>query len=444
MKKILILACAMLFAAPSLFSQSLINENVWLRKIERSDSDIANPKKSGKASTWINRGETFYGAATEISKYLYEGVSAEEVIMSLGQPTAAEVVTIGGRSLNKGVFEYADVYLDELNIPVSWEVTKEIYPGALAKAAEAYSKAYEIDGQNAKTAQKVQEGLKNIYDAYSKTGASYYMLAKYDKAAASFINAYEISKLPGVTIPDTDVQTLLHDAGISFFFAGDAQNSVKYLTMAEEIGYHDADIYYLIYHAYRDLGGRDALETAKAYLEKGLAQYPTDAQILESISEAYVLLGEDPGEVLSKVEAAVNEDPKNPDMWSALGVLYSNGGDYDKAIDAFEHMVELIPDSYIANNNLGLSYIKKAEVILDELNAQAAKFSTQAEYDAEKMKAFAVYAQAVPYLEKAHSIDPSNAATLEILKNVTFRIREMDGMQAKYEKYDAELKALNK
>ena len=58
------------------------------------------------------------------------------------------------------------------------------------------------------------------------------------------------------------------------------------------------------------------------------------------------------------------------------------------------------------------------------------------------LKAFNVYAEAVPFLEKAHELDPNNVGTVELLKNVTFRIRELDGMMAKYEQYNALFKQM--
>ena len=161
----------MLLASPSLFAQQVsINEKGLLKKIERSNADIVNPKKENKAATWLSRGETFYQAATEVSKNLYDGIDAATVMMLFGEPTGAEVVEIAGQPYSKGIFPYVDVYLDINNKPISWVVTKEIYPGALGKATEAYVKAYELEGStNPKVAEKVQEGLKKVYDEYSKT-----------------------------------------------------------------------------------------------------------------------------------------------------------------------------------------------------------------------------------------------------------------------------------
>ena len=447
MKKRLFLSMAVvMMTVPSLLAQQAsINEKGLLKKIERSDEDIVNPKKSESAATWLSRGEIFYDAATEVSKHLYDGISYQAIGTLFGETNGVEPVTIQGRNYNKSKFQYVEVYVDASGKPISWVVTKEIYPNALAMSTAAYSKAYQLDGTNSKTAAKVAAGLKKAYDEYSKTGALYYALAMYDEAADSFTKAYEISRMPGSDILPSETYTLLHDAGLAQMFAGNYPKSIEYLVKAETVNTNDPEIYYLIYHAYRGnaVNDPDAIKTAKTYLEKGMSLHPTDPRIIESLSEAYVFLGEDPDTILSVVKNAAESDPNNADMWSALGVLYVSQENYNDAISAFQHMVELTPESYIANNNLGIVYIKLGEQVMEEVNSRAATFSDQAQYDMELMKAFEEFAKAVPYLEKASQIDPSNLGTVELLKNVTFRIRDLDGMMEKYEKYNALFKQLS-
>ena len=113
MKRILMLAAAAIcLCGPSLSAQQVtINEKSLLNKIERSDADIANPKKSGKASTWIHRGEVFYEVATAVSKHLYDGIDVVTLTTLFGEPTAAEVVELNGKVYTKG------------HIPCTWTST---------------------------------------------------------------------------------------------------------------------------------------------------------------------------------------------------------------------------------------------------------------------------------------------------------------------------------
>ncbi len=55
-KTILSVFAALLLAVPAVQAQK-VNKSAILSKIEKSDADIADAKKSMKAATWINRGK---------------------------------------------------------------------------------------------------------------------------------------------------------------------------------------------------------------------------------------------------------------------------------------------------------------------------------------------------------------------------------------------------
>ena len=57
-KTILSVFAALLLAVPAVQAQK-VNKSAILSKIEKSDADIADAKKSMKAATWINRGKAF-------------------------------------------------------------------------------------------------------------------------------------------------------------------------------------------------------------------------------------------------------------------------------------------------------------------------------------------------------------------------------------------------
>ena len=50
--------------------------------------------------------------------------------------------------------------------------------------------------------------------------------------------------------------------------------------------------------------------------------------------------------------------------------------------------------------------------------------------------------EAIPYLEKAHSLNTENVACAQILKEVCFLLREEPGVMDKYNKYNAVYKKL--
>lgn len=443
MKKTFLFAVITVFlSAPLAFSQAKINvdKNSFLKKIEKSDADIANPKKAANASTWINRGKLFYEAGTAVSSKLFEGLNEVTAGIMFGQPTAREEVYVGQEPMVKLTYPYMIAYVDQGGNFRAWEITYVVYENAIEKSIEAYNKAYELDP--AKSAPKIAEGLKDDYDVLYKDGSIYFVLGKYAEAAKYFQRAYEVSRLPGFGASESqeNIASLAHDTGVAYLFAPDYNKSVEYLTLAEKMGYkRDGEIYYLIYHAYKGLAPnneRDVMLKAKAILEDGMSQFPENANIIECMTDVYVALGEDPKGIIPVVEAAIAKDPGNPSLWNGLGRVYERLGETDKSIEAFEHVAELMPNNFNAHYSVGILYLRKGDAMNDEVNRDNS-ISTQAQLDEAMEKVNEVYRKAIAPLEKAHELEPDEPITIELLKNVTFRLREDAGMMEKHNKYNA-------
>ena len=85
-------AAAALLAIPAAEAQK-VNKEATLSKLEKSDADIANPKKNAKAATWINRGRVYYDAAAEPTANLFAPMETTLLKLSVGDPTSTEEVT---------------------------------------------------------------------------------------------------------------------------------------------------------------------------------------------------------------------------------------------------------------------------------------------------------------------------------------------------------------
>ena len=457
MKRIILAAvAAMMIGVPSLFSQQLsVNKSAILKKIERSDQDIANAKKAVKAATWITRGDAMYEAATAISSQLSSGMDPVMFKLTFGTPLNEESVTVAGTRYIKMYFPYMEAYAEPAARQlVTWKVTEVIYPDALAKAAEAYEKAYELE-PSGKNAEKVQTGLSKVFTEYYNLGTLAYSLREYNEAAADFDKAFHVAELKGVDVGQGQYSAIMRDAGLAYYFANEFQKSVDYFNGAIENNFDslndgDGQIYYFLYHAYKGLATahpvdsaeyKEYMETGKNVLETGISKFPMNTDIIESLTDAYVTMGEDPNAILPIVQDAVDRDPNNAALWSGLGVIYDRLGMSDESMKMFEKVAELTPNDFNAFNNLGILYINKADRMLDEFNKNSGAYTT-AEYDEQLNKINDVYQQSITPLEKAYSLNPNNTTTLELLKAVTFRLRAREGMQEKNTKYDAEYKKL--
>ena len=132
-----------------------VNDAAFKAKLEKSNADIANPKKAAKAATWLNRGKICADAIIEPTKSLFSGLEVGMLPMSIGVP-ATEVKD------NIHSFEWVDVHTKDGKV-VAWVVKKEALPGAYEIAKEAYEKAYELDPASAPKIKTALEALINHY-----------------------------------------------------------------------------------------------------------------------------------------------------------------------------------------------------------------------------------------------------------------------------------------
>ena len=162
---ILMAAAAALLAIPAAEAQK-VNKEATLSKLEKSDADIANPKKNAKAATWINRGRVYYDAAAEPTANLFAPMETTLLKLSVGDPTSTEEVTLNGSKAIAWNYPYFIAYERDGKI-VAWKQLQEIKEGALDTAIEAYNKAYELDP---KQASKIKNGLEQISNYASILG----------------------------------------------------------------------------------------------------------------------------------------------------------------------------------------------------------------------------------------------------------------------------------
>lgn len=418
----------MICTATTIKAQMKVDEDAINRKIAKSDADIQNPKKNVKPAVWIERGKVFTEAADAPTNGVFATMDSTALALMFGEK-AKITKEVAGETYKVIEYPYFDVYMQN-GIVKFWDTKKEIYPGAIDKASEAYAKAYEID-----KAAKVKDGYLAIGNFHKQNAGNYFSLQNFPKAAKAFRQAYDAQMHPTVNFIDT---AAIFNAGFLYTVALDYANGIDNLKKALEYQYeNDGDIYYYMFHCYYGLKDN---ANARDILLKGLARYPKNNRIVEGLLGLYSSGGGDPKEIVPIVEKAIEDDPKNPELWGGLGRIYDKLGDPEKSIQAFAKAAELTPNDFSANFNLGLLYVKRGDMMSQELNKK--QFTSQKEYDAAYAIVLDAYQASIDPLEKALAAQPNDPATIELLKGVTFRLRDRDGIMEKYDKYNEMFKAL--
>lgn len=435
MKRLLVLASiATMGVSGTAFGQSGVNESSLMQKVSKAEAASQDPKKNTKAATWITLGDANYNATIAPIASLYRGLSELDMMFMMGK-NEQSTDTINGVQMNVASYDYVDVYLTN-GVVSFWKTKKAINPNGLEKAEAAYMKAYELDKDNAATLKKVQQGLTNVYNWYKQIADNNFTQQNLPVAAAEFAKAYDLLQEGVITAADT---TSSFNAGLIYAILKDYPNGEKYLSAALKDGLaKGGDTYYYLNLCY---AGEGKNAEAKQVLMDGIKAYPMNSKLVEGLLSVYAATGEDPNEIIPLVNEAIQNDPKNPELYAGLGRVYDKLGQPDKSIEAFKQALALAPDDFATNYNIGLMLIKRGDEANNALNDKM--FTSTESLKAEEAAVNAMYAEALAPLEKAHELQPDDITTVELLKNLYFRFRDDNAQyMEKYKHYNELLESM--
>ena len=416
-----------------------------LAKLEKADATVLDAKKGLKASSWVARANAYANAYILPTKELGQGIPAQVLQMNVGNPEGSYESTFQGMPSIVFSYEYVDVYLDPATGFIQgWEQKLAIKENLAETAIESMAKAYEMDP---KQESKIASIALTLSNALAQQGDALNNMGHTAEAAQSFLTAFQALTVVPSTTPNFDylynagmlmtmyASTLQGDEAVAAFNAGE-----QLFNTALASGYEDAvgNIYYFLFHCYygqKEVNRDAALANAKEALLAGIKKFPKNNTILDGLMQLYTAeegVG-DPAELVTMIENSLKDDPTNYDLWFGRGRVFNALKNYDECIKSFEKCVELRPTDFEPNFYTGYFVIEKANAQVEALNSNSNLSYEQ--YEAEYAKINNIYAEAIPWLERAHELNPADGATIEYLNNLCFRLRDMDGMMEKYNKY---------
>ena len=441
-KLVLMVVAAMVLAMPAVNAQK-VNTDSEVAKLAKVDAAIADAKKGAKAATWVAHAKAYADAYALPTKELGRGVPEQMLMMNVGRPEGAFESQFAGYPAIVYSYEYVDVYVVNGMIE-GWDQKKAIKENLAETAIASYAKAYEMDP---KTESKVAAGVLNLANSLAIQADALNNMGKVAEAAEAFELAFRAQQVvPAIkadpnNLYNAGMLTTMHAATLQGEEALAAFNKgEKIFADALAAGFKDesGNIYYYIFHCFygqKEKNRDEYLAKAKEALLTGIKLYPKNTTILDGLMQFYTAeegVG-DPAELTGMIEASLKEDPTNYDLWFGRGRVYNAMKQYDECIKSFEKCVELRPDEFEPNFYTAYFIIEKANAEVEKLNSTP-NMSYQL-YEEENAKINLIFAEAIPWLEKAYAINPSDGATLEYLNMLCFRLRDLDGMMDKYNKY---------
>ncbi|MFN8258703.1 MAG: tetratricopeptide repeat protein [Bacteroidales bacterium] len=450
MKKIALLLVFALVSHYMLMAQQTTGQTVesLLKQIEKSDKDIQDPKKNVKSGTWEKRGDLFLDVAQFLTKGLYQGMpmkginGAETILQfSIGKPQ--NIVPKGKNE--DWVYERITLHFIDGNLD-SWEETKPIDANAIDKSYEAYKKAEQLDEKGKfRTKNNIKINISVLRGLYTNEGVKLFQEQKFAPAVEKLEKALDLA-----SYPKTDNDTLFNQGLVTYYAGYIAQSGKDYAT---------AEKYYNLcldkkyekdtpYHALATLF-RETKQTEKelAIIQEGYKLFPNSKDLLVDFINYYLSTGQSDA-ALEKLNQAIKENPDNPTFYYAIGTLYDtmekdSTGKYNdqqkakyhqEAINNYKKAIEIKADYFEPYYNLGALYYNEAAIILKE--ADKLPINARAEFDAAQLKAKDKFKEALPYMEKAHAILPTDRSTLQTLVTIYHRLQIYDKKKEAQDKLD--------
>ncbi|MEZ5199514.1 MAG: tetratricopeptide repeat protein [Bacteroidales bacterium] len=339
---------------------------------------------------------------------------------------------------------YIDIYRSED------EAYKNLDPDPLNKAYEAYKKAMELDTKNQYKIDILQR-MPIVGEAFFNYGAKLYndgMTAfnaadtiqaqkEFDGSVKAFENAYTIYSETGRI--DT---TTIYYISIAAELAKDLDKTKESIRTLIGWDYPEPAIYVTMANVFYK--HEKNIDSAIYYYSEGRKKFPEDLNLVLNETNLYLAEGMTQ-KALDNLVLASSIDKTNPTIFFAIGAKYNEVVDdttktqemrnsaFDEAVIAYDKAIELKPDYFDPNYNMGALYVNKAASVIDQANQLP--LDAQDKYDRLKAQADQYLTTCLPYLEKAHELLPDDVSTLVSLKEIYTRLK----MDEKRKEVDAKL-----
>ncbi len=311
----------------------------------------------------------------------------------------------------------------------------------LQTAYESFVKAKGYDKKAIYT-DDINKSLYLIEVHYDNKGRADYNFKKTADAAIALETAYEISNVLGK--PDTSV---LNNAALAYRVGGDLPKAKTAYQKLVDMGYGQGKTVSIL--ATLLINDKDTA-AASILLSKGRAKYPNDMDLLTTETNLFLMAHKNQ-EALANLKKVIEKNPNDAQLNLVVASVFDNlanpkdekGADLPQPADYasyfsqsesyYKKAIELKPEYFDALYNLGVLYNNQAVKIYSKANT----IKDAAASAKEGKKADDIFRLALPYLEKAHAINPKDRSTMISLKQLYAKTEQTD----KYEKIKAELNA---
>ncbi len=408
--------------ANSQVEYSATNYKSLENKLQKNNLTFGDPKKKDLSKTWLERAKLMQDIADVSTQFLRPNMALTEIKIVLKEPKEINKTTEKEGNIEHQIDQYVYDYFTlnvENKVLKSWVETKTIFPNALDTAVDCYKKAIELDADG-KLEKKITEGLKSITPIYQKNALNYYALKDFKNAYHAFKAIVSIDDMKQVNIKDT---VITYYTGVFASESGMKDEALVYLQRAKEMNYWMKEPTLFVYLSGVYLAKKDSAN-ALAVLKEGFMKVPGNASILNELINFYLSSG-DSKAALEYLSKAIANEPTNKSYYFAQGTLFDKLDSTKSAISSYKKVIGIDTSFFDAYFNLAVVYYNQAVKLIEKANEE----QDNNKYLEMKSLADEQFKNAIPYMEKAHEINPKDRQSLESLKNMYYRLKMNDQLE---------------
>lgn len=434
MKKTLVFALVLAMTITSAYAQEASKAQKAINKAVAATQD---PKKAAKPATWISLAEEYLKAYEQPTENLANGLTQVQIKAVIGDQ---KVLNTREQKCTEGVYtvdSYADkdLFYNANGALDFWIVTKPAAEGdLLGNAKKALDEAVKIDAKGSKK-DKVAELLNTLHDRYNFEAFAYYQMGDLNRASLLFDRCAET--FDNSVINKVDTLSIYYSAYMSMI-SKNYDVAVKNFRHCIDLRYYQEGNTYAnlaeVYHQKQDT------TLWKSTLEEGFNAYPSNQIILINLINLYNQINEDSNKIFSFIHTAQNNEPNNASLFGVEGDINKKLGNFEEAVNNYNHAYEIDPNYSYAMYALGILYVEES----DKIYTKSTEEVNDAEYailvnqiDELRIKALTPFTKV---FEETNNKELKDSAA-DYLKRLYFALRDKDASyQGLYEKFNNFLK----
>ncbi|MEI7509570.1 MAG: tetratricopeptide repeat protein, partial [Flavobacterium sp.] len=170
-------------------------------------------------------------------------------------------------------------------------------------------------------------------------------------------------------------------------------------------------------------------EEAKSAIAEARKENPDDVNLITSEADIY-LKSNDIASYQRLINEALAKNPNDADLIFNLGVTSANAGKLDEAEKYYRKVIDVKPDYINAYLNLADLILKPDAKLVEQINKLTNSPKDSKQFDVLKVERQKLFNKALPFLEKAHQLDPKNDVVKSNLKSVYGFLEMTDKVKA--------------